>query len=481
MFLNDITDAMSIAEAKRQQAKRKQEAKNSVKNQSHTLEENTIAEFAPGPRRDDNDEVPKQILILANRWWNAGDKQPQITNVLRSLGWSIAQVESEDDAVQMMHNDGTTYFISADDFDPDVFEAVCPDCGMCQTHGNLNEIKKGQKDSNGFTKCRQGYHAVGTKKGKNGGQVRNCKPNESQGVAEAKFEPHTAKFGKQILGRGKEWDEEPLAPTYRVYVSDGKTWHREGGVYDHEMAAQRYIHQQVFTKNPQARVGIVGPGDAKPVVVPPIKGHTYKESQHDTVGFSVNSEKAYNAVMQKFSDSIEHQEDGVMYAPRKLWSAIERVAFDADGVGAEEDTGLDMAEDSWHGAGDAWHGTGDAWSGGGGDGTGGATPLTEYPTAQSVPDDSESAIPGNSKREIMINKLRAHVESNYLDLCKDHELEMLCKFYHVQLDEYNAGEGAPQGAGVDDSHSTLGSGMSRREQRMANLHLAEMRRAGYFD
>jgi hypothetical protein len=183
MFLNDITDAMSIAEAKRQQAKRKQEAKNSVKNQSHTLEENTIAEFAPGPRRDDNDEVPKQILILANRWWNAGDKQPQITNVLRSLGWSIAQVESEDDAVQMMHNDGTTYFISADDFDPDVFEAVCPDCGMCQTHGNLNEIKKGQKDSNGFTKCWPGEHAEGTKKGKNGGPVRNCKPNESQGVA----------------------------------------------------------------------------------------------------------------------------------------------------------------------------------------------------------------------------------------------------------------------------------------------------------
>ena len=63
-------------------------------------------------------------------------------------------------------------------------EAVCPDCGMCQTHGNLNEIKKGQKDSNGFTRCWPGKHAVGTKKGKNGGQVRNCKPNESQGVAE---------------------------------------------------------------------------------------------------------------------------------------------------------------------------------------------------------------------------------------------------------------------------------------------------------
>lgn len=82
-----------------------------------------VNEFAPGTDRDD-DNIPDQILTLANRWWNAGDKQPQITNVLRSLGWSIAQVESEDDAVQLMHDDGTTYFISADDFDPDVFEQV---------------------------------------------------------------------------------------------------------------------------------------------------------------------------------------------------------------------------------------------------------------------------------------------------------------------------------------------------------------------
>jgi len=51
---------------------------------------------------------------------------------------------------------------------------------MCQTHGNLNEIKKGAKDSNGFTKCWPGHHAAGTKKGKNGGQVRNCVPNEGR-------------------------------------------------------------------------------------------------------------------------------------------------------------------------------------------------------------------------------------------------------------------------------------------------------------
>ena len=60
-----------------------------------------------------------------------------------------------------------------------VMEMTCPDCGKCQTHGSLNEIAKGAKDSNGFTKCWPGHHAAGTKKGKNGGQVRNCVPNES--------------------------------------------------------------------------------------------------------------------------------------------------------------------------------------------------------------------------------------------------------------------------------------------------------------
>ena len=61
----------------------------------------------------------------------------------------------------------------------EVMEMTCPDCGMCQTHGTLNEIKKGQKDSNGYTRCWPGKHAEGTKRGKNGGPVRNCEPNES--------------------------------------------------------------------------------------------------------------------------------------------------------------------------------------------------------------------------------------------------------------------------------------------------------------
>jgi hypothetical protein len=64
----------------------------------------------------------------------------------------------------------------------------------------------------------------------------------------------------------------------------------------------------------------------------------------DTVGFSVNSEAAYTAVMKRFGDAIDHDEtSGIMYAPARIWPRIEMVAFDADGEGAVRDEGI--AED----------------------------------------------------------------------------------------------------------------------------------------
>ena len=93
----------------------------------------------------------------------------------------------------------------------------------------------------------------------------------------------------------------------------------------------------------------------------PVGSGTVDEGYDNEVGFGVNSEQAYNAVMTKFGDYIEHRDDGVMYAPRELWSAIEQTAFDADGVGAEEDSGLGVAEDQY----------------GGGFGGGGIGPVTD--------------------------------------------------------------------------------------------------------
>ena len=83
-------------------------------------------------------------------------------------------------------------------------EMVCEDCGMCQSHGTLNEIKKGAKDSNGVTKCWPGKHAEGTKKGKNGKPVRNCVPNESieEGWFDSKPKVDWNKRAKELFAKG---------------------------------------------------------------------------------------------------------------------------------------------------------------------------------------------------------------------------------------------------------------------------------------
>lgn len=65
----------------------------------------------------------------------------------------------------------------------------------------------------------------------------------------------------------------------------------------------------------------------------------------DTVGFSVNSEAAYQAVMARFGDHVDHDEtSGIMYVPERMWPQVEVVAFDADGEGAVQADGLDEGE-----------------------------------------------------------------------------------------------------------------------------------------
>jgi hypothetical protein len=55
----------------------------------------------------------------------------------------------------------------------------------------------------------------------------------------------------------------------------------------------------------------------------------------DTVGFYLDTERAYQAVMGRYGDMIDHDEtSGIMYVPSRLWPKIEMIAFDADGIGA---------------------------------------------------------------------------------------------------------------------------------------------------
>jgi hypothetical protein len=60
-------------------------------------------------------------------------------------------------------------------------EATCPDCGMCETHGNVNEGLRNPKDN----PCWKGYKPVGTKQ-KSGRTVPNCVPKE--GVEEGYYD-----------------------------------------------------------------------------------------------------------------------------------------------------------------------------------------------------------------------------------------------------------------------------------------------------
>jgi len=144
-------------------------------------------------------------------------------------------------------------------------EMVCEDCGMCQTHGNLNEIKKGQKDSNGFTSCWPGKHAEGTKKGKHGKPVRNCVPNE--GMFEEAVDPNKLLASVTVDGEFKEFDLTPFITknnwvgTPKQVISQAEKWlsnflRQRGSAYSNLVIAYKGV------KLTSSQVGDAGAQDS---------------------------------------------------------------------------------------------------------------------------------------------------------------------------------------------------------------------------
>jgi hypothetical protein len=93
-------------------------------------------------------------------------------------------------------------------------EMVCPECGMCQTHGdNMMEVKQ-RLDA----KCWKGKHKEGTKI-KGGIRVNNCVPNES--VAEDSYMESLAKKLAEKIPKNAPVDvyikdfEKSNAPQFR--------------------------------------------------------------------------------------------------------------------------------------------------------------------------------------------------------------------------------------------------------------------------
>jgi len=118
-------------------------------------------------------------------------------------------------------------------------EMVCEDCGMCRTHGSIMELKTGAKDANGVTKCWPGKHAEGTKTGKNGGQVRNCVPNESI---------------TEDLDADRQFDliEEMVMALAKAHGVDADViWEEFESVDDHELLDESAAWHRKAGKNPK--------------------------------------------------------------------------------------------------------------------------------------------------------------------------------------------------------------------------------------
>jgi len=94
----------------------------------------------------------------------------------------------------------------------------------------IAEIKKGAKDSNGYTRCWPGKHAEGTKKGKNGGQVRNCVPNES--VAEGHADQQRKVFKKNGTPVGEVGIDRESSPGTGQYYMKHYTSGKDLAGYD---------------------------------------------------------------------------------------------------------------------------------------------------------------------------------------------------------------------------------------------------------
>lgn len=249
----------------------------------------------------------------------------------------------------------------------------------------LNELFESLRTEN---PCWKGYHPVGTKK-KNGRTVPNCVPNANEGVEEASPE---ATFN--ALKGLKSWQVVIMNNYYRGKYPD------YSGRYYYVLATSPEEAEQVVLNNADAilqellamksvngrkilprnsairitadRIGEIRDGTQAgrmttagfkkmfspqgPVMVKLANGAIADvqgqeqgvaegADRSDMVGFHLDSERAYNAVMSRFGDMIDHDEDsGIMYAPERIWPKIELVAYDADGIGAQRDDEIENPE-----------------------------------------------------------------------------------------------------------------------------------------
>jgi hypothetical protein len=305
-----------------------------------------LNEFAPSPERDD-DEVPDQILKLANRWWNATDDQPKITNVLRSLGWSIAQVESEDDAVQMQHDDGTTYFISADDFDPDVFEGwsdaiVAQRTGQPRTPYSVYIKGKKWKDFENDDRAEAVANKLRAKfkaEGRDPGVITIAPTDMSEGVAEVATDYSKRRARERDVDAGKPVKALPKNPQTdyaKKRAKDRKDMELGEGLMKEPTNRKEYLDQ----RDKLFRMMSLESNPAnKQIIKQAIKDleTRFGASTNIREESSTSSDAVERAVLNRIM--VAHTDLLMKFGPEKVMQAAEEVAYnvgDIDEIGTSD-------------------------------------------------------------------------------------------------------------------------------------------------
>jgi len=291
-----------------------------------------VYEFAPSPEYGGGDDgfSEETLKQLAAEWWH-GDADPEVERTLGAAGWTIGQIEDEN---------GGVFVVQQGDIN-----------GNSYLSWPIDELE-------GLHEAQDAWHGNDAWHGEQTDEWHGPSTDRFHGQDNAW---HMSESGKKPAVPGNERD--PGAFATRNHIRDMEQKHTAWDQMQQELADEFYArHPELDDRNKTvdedndlagALTGLNGVAavQGSDNVVSPIGSGTVDEGRDDEVGFSVSSEQAYRAVMTRFGDSIEHRADGVMYAPRELWGRIEQVAFDADGVGAEEEAGLDMAEDQNAGGG----------------------------------------------------------------------------------------------------------------------------------
>jgi hypothetical protein len=142
-----------------------------------------------------------------------------------------------------------------------------------------------------------------------------------------------------IMKLRRDVEEKRLQPTPQAVLAAAREL-----AGDMEFAPQLLV-KQVLGQGVAEAPGAETLGHNQSTVASNLNSLDLGEGSDDTVGFSVNSERAYQAVMSRFGDHVDHDEtSGIMYVPTRMWPQVEMIAFDADGEGATQADGLGEGE-----------------------------------------------------------------------------------------------------------------------------------------